>query len=257
MRAILAGVNHYLDPGDELRGCIPDAQNLWRLLNFQLDIPEREIVLLKDRQAAAEKAIVKTLVESAGPGTHLIWSHSSHGTNNPDPAQKDGLQELLCCTDTREKNGLWDLDTVISAQWIGQTIALLHPEARLDIIIDACHAPEGSQLKALGRSYGRARFMPRSEVGVPVKPLASRVIQAGIPANVCLWSACAPWQTSADAYIDGAWQGAFTAAFLKAFKPGRSRSDIIFHARKWLAVHGYRQEPHLYGHGAMVQEALR
>jgi hypothetical protein len=70
-----------------------------------------------------------------------------------------------------------------------------------------------------------------------------------VPPNVCLWSACESDQTSADAYIDGKWQGAFSAAWRKFFKLGRSRSDIIYYARKWLRDNRYDQVPHLYGAG--------
>jgi metacaspase-1 len=249
--AVLAGINTYRNyPEDTLKGCVQDAQNLrtW-LFNF-LGFKDSAINLLLDSRetAAGEKAAVAAMIAAAGPGDRLVWSHSSHGTNNPDSTQRDGLQEILCCYDLREKGGDWDEDTGILARWIGQAVTKLHPKATLDIIIDACHAPEGSQLKALGRSYSRARFLPRSMVGVPVKPktLAGMDRAYRLPANVALWSACQPEQTSADAYIDGHFQGAFTAAFLKSCKPGRTRADMIATARKWLKDNRYAQTPHLY-----------
>ena len=257
--AVLVGINNYkFYPEDQLRGCVDDANNLWMWLVNKLGFDKGNVLILKDlaETAAGEKSSVQKMITGAGPGDRLLWSHSSHGTNNPDPTQRDGLQELLCCSDIKEKNDVWDLDTVISAKWIGEAIAKLHPQATLDIIIDACHAPEGSQLKALGRSYNRAKFLPRSEVIVPVVPKTLPTAQYVIPANICLWSACQPDQTSADAYIDNSWQGAFTAAFLRSAKGGGSRVDIIARARQWLAVNHYQQTPHLYGHSEMVQRGF-
>jgi hypothetical protein len=67
-----------------------------------------------------------------------------------------------------------------------------------------------------------------------------------IPENVALWSACESNQTSADAYIDKQWQGAFTAAFIASFMKGKNRADIVADARKYLRKNNYQQVPHLY-----------
>jgi hypothetical protein len=253
-QAIISGINNYKhDPGAQLRGCIEDAQQMNLLALNYLDFEPSSISLLLDSQATAEriKGHVFTAVQQSKPGDHILWTHSSHGTNEPDTTQADGMQELLCCYDTKEENGWWNMYSVIPARFIGEVIKELHPEAHMDIILDCCYAPEGSQLKAMGLSYDKARFLPNSTrimVGsqtdtIPIpKPTK-------LPPNVCLWSACESSQTSADAYIDGKWQGAFSAAFRKFFKVGRSRSDIIYYARKWLGDNRYEQVPHLYGVG--------
>jgi hypothetical protein len=255
MKAILTGINQYQHyPEDELRGCCADADNLWMLLVNNLDIPASDILIMKDKLASAkaEKAALLDMAKESGPGDHLVWSHSSHGTNNPDNGQRDGLEELLCSYDIKEKGGVWDLETVISAKFIGELCLKVHPQATLDIIIDACHAPEGDQLKAMGRSYNCARFLPRALVGRPVKPKSIAATNTAIPRNVALWAACQPEETSCDAYIDDSFQGAFTAAFLKSFKPGRSRQDIIYYAREWLKKNKYSQRSHLYGWPELV-----
>jgi metacaspase-1 len=245
--AVFVGTNHYLHyPQDELRGCIPDAKNLWMWVAAKMEWPEDDLMILKNSQAANEKAGVLEMVSRPGPARQMIWSHSSHGSNNPDTGQIDGLEELLCCADLRERNGLWDTETCITAAWIGEMVKQVRPQDTLDIILDCCHAPEGGQLKALGLTYNRGRFMRRSITPVAVKPKTVAQTFTLMPPNVALWSACQPEQTSADAYIDNSWQGAATAAFLKSWKPGRTRADMIATARKWLKVNGYAQTPHLY-----------
>lgn len=250
--AIISGINLYKDsPHSSLRGCVEDAQNFNLLAQNYLEFEPDGVVLLLDSQAVAarEKNAVQLAVSRAKAGDHILWTHSSHGTNEPDPSQVDGLMELLCCHDTREINGTWDPDTVISAKFIGEVIAKLHPEAHMDIILDCCYAPEGSQLKAMGMSYSKARFLPSPALNMTPRTVMPSVLKSKMPPNVCLWSACGSDQTSADAYIDGKWQGAFSAAWRKFFKLGRSRSDIIFYGRSWLKNNNYEQTPHLYGVG--------
>lgn len=254
--AVLVGYNLYkYSPDDTLRGCANDANNLRRLIETNLRFAQVQLLLDAKSSAEIEMASVWRMVTSqTGPPSRLIWSHSSHGTNNPDSSQRDGLEELLCCYDTRadKKTGLW-VSGVISAKLIGELAAQVRPIDTLDIILDCCNAPAGDQLKAVGRSYNRAKFMPRSVVGVPVRPKTVQAVRSTIPINVALWSACEPSQTSSDSNIDGSWQGAFTAAFLKAFKVEKSRADIITGARNWLKSNGFRQNPHLYCWKEMAQ----
>jgi hypothetical protein len=249
-QAVISGVNDYrYAPYDRLRGCAEDSQGNNLLAQNHLKFRPDGINLFIDSMAEAGriKAKVWEIVVTSRGGNHLLWTHSSHGTNQVDPTQADGMQELLCCYDTREKNGQWDMDTVISAKFVGEIVAQVHPDDRMDIIFDCCYAPEGSQLKAMGLSYARTRFMPLREVNMIPRMVQIDPKPKGLPSNVCLWSACESDQTSADAYIDGKWQGAFSAAFRKFFKVGRSRSDIIYYARKWLKDNQYEQVPHLYG----------
>jgi hypothetical protein len=247
-QAVISGINDYkYSPYDRLRGCVEDAQQFNLLALNYLGFEPDGVTLLLDSQATAQriKNMIDMAVAAALPGDRVLWTHSSHGTNEPDPYQADGLQELLCCYDTQEQDGKWNSKTVISAEYIGRMIGRLNPEAHMDIILDCCYAPEGGQLKLMSRNYYRARYLYKPLKGTATGP----PIKTKMPPNVCLWSACESDQTSADAYIDNRWQGAFSAAFRKFFKAGRSRSDIIYYARKWLRDNRYDQVPHLYGAG--------
>jgi hypothetical protein len=247
-QAVISGINIYRNsPYDTLRGCVEDAQQFNLLALNYLGFQPGEVTLLLNSHATAarEKNAVELAISRAKAGDRVLWAHSSHGTNDIDQTQADGFEELLCCYDTREKGDRWDPNTVISAKFIGEVIADLHPQAHMDVIIDCCFAPEGSQLKLMAWNYFRTRYLYK-----PLKGTATGVAaKTKLPPNVCLWSACESDQTSADAYIDGKWQGAFSAAFRKFFKVGRSRSDIIYYARKWLRDNRYDQVPHLYGVG--------
>lgn len=61
-----------------------------------------------------------------------------------------------------------------------------------------------------------------------------------------LWAGCKDYQTSADAYIDGDYHGAFTYHLVEALKSGSTiRSEIIERVRKGLSSGGYDQVPQL------------
>jgi metacaspase-1 len=255
-QAVISGINIYKDsPYDTLRGCIEDAQQFNLLALNYLGFEPDGVTLLLDSKATAGSILldIAKAVMQATPGDHILWTHSSHGTNEPDSSQADGLMELLCCYNTQEQYGVWDRSTVISAKQIGEVISKLHPEAHMDIILDCCYAPEGSQLRAMGLTYARTRFMPLKEVNMVGRRTVIDPKPTKMPPNVCLWSACESSQTSADAYIDGKWQGAFSAAFRKFFKVGRSRSDVMYFSRAWLKNNNYSQTPHLYGVGLASQ----
>jgi hypothetical protein len=266
-RAVFAGINLYKNyctpPNDDsLRGCVNDSRHLQLKAFNDWDIPQKDIVVLHDfySTAEAEKAAVLSMIRGqSGESKNLYWGHSSHGSNNPAPLsqQKDGLEELLCCYDLEEGTGSFWVSGYISASWIGIIIAQVRPKDTLDIFLDCCNAPEGSQLKRIARTYSKARFIPRSISNITVKPKTVVQVQATIPKNVALWSACEPQQTSADAYIDREWQGAFTTAFLKAAKKGRTRVGIISEARDWLRSYGYNQTCHLYCGKEMAQATIK
>ncbi len=257
-QAIISGVNVYqYSPYDTLRGCVEDAQQFNLLAQNYLEFRPDGVSLFIDSMAEAARIRDYTwnrVTKSRG-GNRILWTHSSHGTNETDPTQTDGFMELLCCYDTRKVDGGWDPDTVISAKFIGEVVDQVHPDDHMDIILDCCYAPEGSQLKAMSRSYSKARFL-HSTVNIPEQLILMGKKLSKVPSNVCLWSACESHQTSADAFIDGKWQGAFSAAFRKFFKVGRSRADVIYYARRWLHENRFEQTCHLYGTGLAGQPMI-
>lgn len=251
--AIIWGVGSYKNFGQEdwLRGPANDIKHIRLFSHNERGYSNKDIIVFQDSkatEAAVKKAWLDMLLGQSGPPKKLFAYGSSHGTNNPDSSQKDGLQEMLCMYDIEEDNGIW-VAGFISAKWIGEAIRKMRPEDTLDLILDCCHAPEGSQLKGLGRSYNRARWLPRSEpVSAKVKPKTIKQVQHTIPKNVALWAPCEPDQTSADSYIDKQWQGAFTATLLdpECYRKGRTRQDIIYYTRIKIKEDGYKQVPHLY-----------
>lgn len=232
IKASLDGINEYAYNSDanRLRGCVNDAHNVLAHLVKRAKA-EIEHTMLLDQKATKQAIMAnwRLMLSRCAPGDILVIGHSSHG-----------IEEGICCYNLGVKDGAWDPDGLISYHEIAEFTKEIPETIMCEILIDACHCER--RLKSLGRVYGKAKYMQaQGAITTPPRPIKPTTVAP----NVAMWAACEPLQTSADAYIDNQAQGAFTASFIK-FDDGRSRSDVIFFARRWLAEQGYEQIPHLY-----------
>jgi hypothetical protein len=249
--ALCVGINQYrFSPDSTLRGCINDASKM--RLFFHNEIGAETPVVLTDFQAE-EQRIKDTLLDMRekalqGDVEAILYSHSSHGSNVPDRDgdEVDGLDEILCATDIRDNGETWS-QGFIDDDWLYKFAYSLPGDTRLECFFDSCHSQ--TMLREMGLTYGRAKILlpPNPDFRkAPSKLLGNP--QGRLPESV-LWSGCDADSTSADAYIDGRFQGAFTAALLYSIKGKdgelRTRSDTIYFARQWLRVNNYAQFPHL------------
>ena len=76
----------------------------------------------------------------------------------------------------------------------------------------------------------------------------TRMLKSANPANHALFSGCRDNQTSADAYIGGTYNGAFTYYFCKHLRDAQgaiSRTELLKRLRASLKHEGYDQVPQL------------
>jgi metacaspase-1 len=242
-RALLVGINDY--PGCPLRGCLNDVESMKAVLlanGFSL----MNILTLTDHEAVM-KSIVDSLalmVEQAHKGDHLVFHFSGHGSQVPDQFicgtdEVDGLDEIICPYDM-DFNGIFIRDDTLR-----NTLQDLHPEATCDVFLDSCHSGTGL------RGGDIPRFMPNPSLdfplGYPVQIPVRGILKDDIPGNLALWAGCRDTQTSADAFIDGKPQGAFTWACTRALAivGPRNRSAHIKSITNLLSGKGYEQTPQL------------
>ena len=102
-KAVLIGVNRYRIPGADLRGCVPDVNNMSNLLQRQYGFDAADITMLTDFAAtktAIEEAITG-LVSGGKRGDVLLLHYSGHGSSVPDDNNDevtDNRDEILCPT---------------------------------------------------------------------------------------------------------------------------------------------------------------
>ena len=239
-RALLIGINKYLIPGADLRGCVNDVADLSAALIQFSGFKKSDLAVLTDK-AATRKAIVsgvQKLVKASKKGDVALVHYSGHGSNVPDDASRrdeaDGRDEILCPYDLNWDDPLRDY-------WLRDTFDSVAAGVHLAVIMDCCHSgtntralpPPDAPVKSryLPSPWGIAReesgrSAPRAVTGqLRRSPRAARrskdIVHADIPE--VLITGCRDTQTSADAFIEGRFNGALTFGLIQALRARKGR----------------------------------
>ena len=265
-RALLIGINKYLIPGADLRGCVNDVKDLSAALVQFYGFKKKDITVLVDG-AATQKAMengISSLVRGAKKGDVLVLHYSGHGSNVPDDAENrdeaDGRDEILCPADLN-----WDKP--LRDDWLRKTFDKLPAGVSFTIIMDCCHSgtntraieppdvkvkqrylpsPWGLAAAETGRSLPRANKPLLRSSRSPRK--AKDIVNAELPE--LLITGCRDTQTSADAFINGRYNGALTFALVEAIRKTKGRltyRQLHDRAAEVLKARKFEQVPQLEG----------
>ncbi len=269
-RALLIGVNKYQIVGADLRGCVNDIANIERVLTKYYEFSSAGIKKLIDAQATKKKieAGIKALLKGAKAGDVLFLHYSGHGANTPDlnGDEVDHLDEILCPTDLDWKDTLTD-------DWLRSTIdELLPPKVNLTIIMDCCHSGSNTRNLLPPDAPIINRFLPNPYVIAEVE--SGRKLKGGVrrtraavepkgrgksrgPLDIAvadmpevLITGCRDFQTSADAFIAGTYNGALTYHLVKAIEARKGKltyRELHDSASKLISKGKYDQVPQLEG----------
>ncbi|MEW6214022.1 MAG: caspase family protein [Nitrospirota bacterium] len=265
-KAFLVGINDYPGSGSDLKGCANDVTNIRDILLKYSGFTVKEIRVLTDRRATKSNIMkrLEWLIDGAKAGDLLIFQYSGHGSQIRDrdgDELKDHLDEILCPYDMD-----WD-GNFITDDELGALFKQLPTGVRLEVFLDSCHSGTGTrylpEFGTEGERYVRTKFLQppvdilcRLEDDLPVKRIGdffSRVSAnpvRKIKVNHILWAGCQDNQTSADAFIKGTYNGAFTYFLCKHVRDtgGRvNRSDLLKRLCASLRYEGYDQVPQLEG----------
>ncbi len=239
-RALLIGINKYQVPGADLRGCVNDVKDLSAALVEFYAFKKRDINVLLDG-AATQKAMesgIASLVRGAKKGDVLVLHYSGHGSNVPDDAKNrdeaDGRDEILCPTDLS-----WDKP--LRDDWLRSTFDRLPAGVSFTVIMDCCHSGTNTRAILPPDAKVKQRYLPspwgiaaaESGRSLPRKvaselrrsPRSARkakdIVNAQLPE--VLITGCRDTQTSADAFINGRYNGALTFALVDAIRKSKGR----------------------------------
>jgi metacaspase-1 len=239
-RALLIGINKYLIPGSDLRGCVNDVRDLADVLTEFGGFKKGDITTLVD-SATTKKAMmaaIKTLVKNSKRGDVALLHYSGHGSHVPDDEkhrdETDGRDEILCPTDLN-----WD-DT-LRDDWLRDTFGGLRDGVHFTVIMDCCHSGTITRAIEPPDVKVKQRFLPSpwdiaaEESGRSLKkkitselrgsrPAARKakdIVDADIPE--VLITGCRDTQTSADAFINGRFNGALTYGLVEAIRGSRGK----------------------------------
>lgn len=252
-KMLCIGINHFLHPGNDLSGCVNDA---WAMKEIAELLGVESPTVLVDDQVTKLNVMAHLVpaVDEAKIGrlTYLGLAYSAHGTHYPRPEEEDGLGEALCCYDTAEKDGDWNPDTIIKDSELNLLLNQVPLTCTVEVWLDTCYS--GGMDRAWGRTN---RYLHNPGNAEKLIRLSDSTVTKGLNKNIIVWQACSEAQTSADAFIEKGWHGAFSYAWIRAFNsnPRDSRVGILLSTRKWLSINKYSQFPRLKCWNAPAQRA--
>lgn len=248
-RVLLVGINNY--PGARLNGCVNDVRDMRDML-MQGGVAASAIRVITDGRATTAAILERLRWLMAAPaGSNVLFHFSGHGVQVADRNRDevDKLDEAICPLDFD-----WTPDRMITDDTF-QVIFSSRPDLTVFWVSDSCHSGDLTRGGIFGGGPTVDSSLPRryptpidfehraityiERVTVPPKK--------DIPKSVVLLSGCRSDQTSADAYIDGRYNGALTSAFLGALAsaPEATMLELRDATRATLKARRFSQVPQL------------
>ena len=260
-RALLVGINAYPSP-NRLSGCINDIDDMSEYLQSASGFEEGDIQTIADKQATTANilAALEAFASSLAPGDRALFHYSGHGAQMPTrtSGEIDGLDEVICPVDFD-----WSDEHAIRDDDFNRIFSPVPEGVELVWISDSCHS--GTLTKAMppfGMTYKERRILPperiRKEIEQASKAIAVRHLTPPTKLNVGLISGCRSDQTSADALIDGRYNGAATYYLLRALRadPTLPLGKVVQAAGQALNAAHYSQDPGTFGSHAIRDRAF-
>lgn len=260
-KAVVVGIN-YTGTSYELRGCVNDALNVRTYLTNN----GFEIRLLLDKDATTGDILfdLDWLVKDAAPGDTLFFHYSGHGSQMPSSIEEDKLDEIICPVDLN-----WE-DKVITDNDLREIFNPVPVGVNVTVVLDCCHSGSGldqSETAIIDERYlvsAEKSEISKRTIRQRFRPMPSRIKKIIVDNDMTLreWNTsrdinqtalliagCKPHQTSADALINGTYQGAATYAMMSVIKhnPNITYLELINQMNGYMSVNGFTQRPQLDG----------
>lgn len=264
-KALLCGIN-YPNTSHSLNGCVNDVLLMQNILTEHFNFELNEITLLIDAAATTTNILIEldNLVKDAQPGDILYFHYSGHGSQMVDDSdpdhEPDGLDEIICPIDLD-----WQ-ENVVRDDDLKRIFDKVPSGVNLTVMLDCCNSGGGldhlnqyqydmvNGKQIVPKDQGRylpppnpqAMLLLEKNLGFKERTLQHRDVNQ----TSLLISGCRSHQTSADAFINGKYQGAATYAvcsILDQYNYDISYRDLIERVNKWVYDYGFTQRPELNG----------
>lgn len=261
-KALVVGIN-YEGTGSALRGCINDAYNMQKL--FLERGFEVKLLLEKEATTAGIKAALEWLVADSKVGDVIAFHYSGHGSQLPSKTEPDGWEEIICPYDLNWR------DKVINDNDLKTVFNKVPTGANVTLVLDCCHAgtaldqDESYAFTAAARGVietgdeGRYLEPPASVMKkIDQREMVEWSAERDVNRSAMLIAASRSDQTSADAFIDGKFQGAASAALLKSVNanPNLSYRTLIEEMNEYMVANRFTQRPQLDGSFGLHNETF-
>ena len=219
-KALCVGINDYPYLGNDLRGCVNDANEWASLLINYYDFPVPDVHVILDSQATKANVIsaLKDLLAGATSGDVLVYTNSSHGSYEVSTDSDEKYDELICPYDI-------DSNQIVDDE-LRELFSGIPRGVRMTVILDNCFSGTGTKLPILDL---RPRFLPPSVRGKPelLNPFLARPSSSGTLSeedmNEILLSGCKDVEFSYDGNFGGTFHGALTYQALEVIRQAKYR----------------------------------
>ena len=263
-KALCVGINDYPFDGNDLNGCVNDAEAWARLLIDGFGFPKEDVTVMLDREATKKKmlAALKALLADARPGDALVFTNSSHGSYVAERGgDEESYDEILCPYDIKDNH--------IVDDELRELFTELPSGSRLTVVLDNCFSGTATRAAVSEILPGlrppddrRVRFLNPALRGLRVlqNPWRAKPKRMSVPQSKMkeiLLTGCTDKEYSYDAKIAGKYHGAMTYYALDVIRKAKNRLTYAqLHERLLKAITAYPQHPHLEGAAANKRRQL-
>jgi metacaspase-1 len=212
--AMFVALNNYPGTINDLRGCVNDYAGWKKHIDGRFPVDEQFALIDKNATVENFKKTFESAYGSCKENDSLFLFYSGHGTNVKDlnKDEIDGRDEAICLYD----------GNVIDDYFAG-LFKTCPAGLNLVVFFDSCFSGTATRLMQDASMYRKSRYMPPPDTEFAARsdsiPVASKIFKSAIDQenmNEVLFSGCNDKQTSADAFVDGQYNGAFSWACFKA-----------------------------------------
>jgi len=225
-------INNYPGSANDLNGCINDQKNIVNKL------PDFFVRTFKDSEVTKARftSEVEAVVTQAKAGDIIIIHYSGHGTYVTDTSgdEPDNADEAI-----------YLYDGALIDDKIGEILQKTPDGVTVVILLDSCFSGTATRKLSRPRFIQIERAMPKK---VRKKFLRSNEIKW------IVFSGCSEHQTSADAYIGGEYNGAFTYYAMKALDRSFTYEQWYNKIREYLPSRSFEQIPTLEGPDELINK---
>jgi metacaspase-1 len=262
-RALLVGINAY--PGNALNGCVNDVTDMAEFLVSHCGFNENDIRLLTDSRATTDAITVHLtwLIGGAQGGDRLVFHYSGHGAQFPirdESGKVVRVDECICPVDFD-----WTDQHAIRDKEFNQLFSQVPRGVDLTWVSDSCFSgdlarellPPKRKIKSMPMPADIAWRMRTAETIGAKRTSFEHVLKNF---NAVLVSGCAKRETSADAEIDGRFNGALTYYFLQTLSAPngltQTLKEAVARTRAALQQNGYNQHPDVEGSADLMSQSF-
>jgi hypothetical protein len=260
-KALCVGINDYPLDGNDLKGCVNDANGWADLLVEHYGFDRKDVSLLIDADATKVNIMthLETMITEAMPGDVLVFTNASHGTYVADNSgDEETYDEALCPYDCAEN--------LIVDDELRELFATLPDGVSLTVILDSCFSGTGTRAPdSTTADDRRVRFLHPQvlrratlrDIGAARSRAQNKFPESTM--NDVLLSGCADRQTSNDALIDGRYHGAMSYFALQAIREADYRITLQKLATRLCELFArspYEQNPQLEGRAANKKKLI-